>query len=345
MVIVMILERYTRVHRQGSHCASSVLRTILQGQGYALSEDLCFGLGSGLGFTYQKYLGLDYYFFTGRNESLEENVGGVLGAYIHTGNIDDPEKGWMDVKQWIDAGIPVVLDMDMMYLPFLRDFLKLKKSFHFGLHSALLVGYDESRNEAYLLERLWNSVQVISLSDLMAARNSKDAPVIPDNRYKVIIFPEVKRDLSQAILDAIAINIHRMKEPYAFKMGLAGLKMFAREVPKWRVIYSESERKNHAYMAAALFEKVGTGGGNFRRMYARFLLEASEITQLTGLRNCADTYLELFRLWRRLIHLFEQGADDPTKGIYSQNGEPEKVLQQLVEKEYQAIEQLEQAIS
>ncbi|MBU4560723.1 BtrH N-terminal domain-containing protein, partial [bacterium] len=41
-------------HRVGVHCATTAFRNLFAYEGHYFSEDMCFGLGSGLGFTYWK---------------------------------------------------------------------------------------------------------------------------------------------------------------------------------------------------------------------------------------------------------------------------------------------------
>ena len=69
-----ILEGVVKHHSVGSHCTTTILKTLSKHAGYSFSEDMCLGLSSGLGFTYQKYIGLNYYFFTGRNEQRFSQV-------------------------------------------------------------------------------------------------------------------------------------------------------------------------------------------------------------------------------------------------------------------------------
>ncbi|MEY9975861.1 BtrH N-terminal domain-containing protein [Lysinibacillus sp. RC79] len=339
-----VLSNWINEHRTGSHCASTAMRTIFSGYGYCFSEDFCFGLGSGLGFTYQKYQSVDYYFFTGRNESLEENAVGILGGFIETKRTDDPIIGWQWAKNWIDLGVPVILDLDMMYLPYMKDKLRLQQSFHFGLHNAILIGYDERRNIAFLLDYMWNEVIEVTLKDLEYARNSQTSPIKPDNGLKAIILPKEKRDLNQVIKEANRTNIFRMKEPFAFKMGLPGIKLFAREIRMWKTTLTEKERQTHAYMASVLFEKVGTGGGNFRRMYARYLRECATITGNTEYHQSYKNYMELFKYWRQLAKLFDLGSIDANAGIFDTDPQIEILLDQLVDLEYKAMEHLENIV-
>lgn len=41
-------------HKRGIHCITTAMANILSGENIDLSEELCFGIGSGLGFTYTR---------------------------------------------------------------------------------------------------------------------------------------------------------------------------------------------------------------------------------------------------------------------------------------------------
>lgn len=303
-----ILEDVVKHHSMGSHCTTTILKTLSKHAGYSFSEDMCLGLSSGLGFTYQKYTGLNYYFFTGRNEQLEENLMNILGGTIFTGTHDDADDAWETSKQWIDQGFPVVLEVDMMKLDYIRDKINLDMSFHFGLHTLLLVGYDQ--DHAYVLDYLWNQPLKISVDMLKQARGSKDAPVNPNNRWKVLQFENNSYfDKRQSIINALKINHHKYYYPYAFKMGLDGLKVFQKEVKLWFEKKDNTFLRENFYMMGVLFENVGTGGGNFRRMYARFLKEAKKNLCDNRIEELQKHYVSLFKLWRQLATLSLQFAE------------------------------------
>lgn len=298
----MILDEYIKYHGIGSHCTTTILRTLTNAAGYSFSEAYCLGLGSGLGFLYQKYTGVNYYFFSGRNECLEENLVNVLGGKIIKGTADDPYEGWKAVCDLLKYHIPVILEVDMMKLPYIREQLKLTRQFHFGLHAVLLIGYNGEF--AYLLDYMWNKPQKVLLSDLFGARNSQDSPVKPYNKWKAIFIQNNgAADLSYATREAIRINVHKYKEPYAFKMGLEGLRVFVNELEFWLRHNSLEVLKDYFYMMYVLFEKVGTGGGNFRRMYGVFIDEAGRIMKDYDFREVSSKYTHCFRMWRTLANL------------------------------------------
>lgn len=340
----VILEKVIENHRLGSHCGTTSLAVVSNFYGHKFSEAMTFGLGSGIGFTYQKYAETDFYFFTGRNESLDINLTNLLGGNIEVGSSDDKEQGFLAVKEFIDNGIPVILDLNVMHLPYFNQYMKDLGNVSFGLHNAVMVGYDLEKKVAYLLDHRWSEVIEISLDQLAEARCSKNSPVNPRNGYKAIVLPNYESDLNYEIEQAIKINIHRMKYPFAFKMGLDGIKMFSKECKRWGDVLTEKEKIETSKMATVFLEKLGTGGGNFRRMYSRFLKEASKITGEERFIDVSKDYMKLFHKWREVIGYMEASSLDVTKGIFSKEKEVDNTLQSIVELEFEAIRKLEDIV-
>lgn len=332
----MIIDEYVKYHGIGSHCATTILRTITNAAGYRFSEAFCLGLASGLGYTYQKYTGVNYYFFTGRNECLEENIVNVLGGKILKGTSDDNAASWDRICHFLDKGIPVILEVDMMKLPYIKEKLNLKCEFHFGLHSLLVIGYDQEY--AYVLDYMWWKPIKVPILQLQEARNSQDAPVKPNNKWKVVFLQNNDLvDMKFVIKQAIRINMHKMKEPYAFKMGLDGLKIFLKEFENWFGRMSKVELQENFYMMSVLFEKVGTGGGNFRRMYGQFLDEANEVLKLNEINKASKVYTKSYQLWRKFARDLE---------IASESTEIDKqtlidTIRKIYEMELQAVNYLQ----
>ena len=335
----MILENYVKYHGIGSHCTTTMLRTLTNAAGFPFSEAYCLGLGSGIGFTYQKYVGVDYYFFTGRNECIEDNLVNVLGGKILKGTDDDSLAAWKSACELIDQGIPVILEVDMMKLSYIREKLNLKKQFHFGLHTVLLIGYEEE--SAYILDYMWRNPIKVTVRELQEARNSKDAPVRPNNAWKALF---VKNndfvDLPYVTTQAIRINVHKYKEPYAFKMGLEGLLVFKREFERWLERMDAEKRKDYFYMMSVLFEKVGTGGGNFRRMYGQFLDEAGRIIPNKDFTEVSAAYTRCFHAWRKFSRHLEQLSERDDIG--NEKCRLQEELENICEYETQALALLAQ---
>lgn len=282
-------------HKPGSHCLTTALATIFRYQGIELSEDMLLGLGSGLGFTYVRQS--PQYLYGGRSGNLEKNIGNALGLNITTYKSDNFEIAWNHEKEMINKGYPVICESNINYLPYLAD----KMDFHensFGGHKFLLIGYDEIKDEVYLLDYLWKNHITMRIEDFKKSQNAEIYGYDNKNATIVIEFPHAIFPIEYAIVDAIRFNVQQMKHPVAYGLGLKSLKRFSKEIFQWPRILSETRLRQELYMAYIIFEKTGTGGGNFRRMYSRFLRECSNIFGEEVYLNASLVYAELGRRWK-----------------------------------------------
>ena len=56
-----ILEGVVKHHSVGSHCTTTILKTLSKHAGYSFSEDMCLGLSSGLGRSEERRVGKECY--------------------------------------------------------------------------------------------------------------------------------------------------------------------------------------------------------------------------------------------------------------------------------------------
>lgn len=321
----------------GSNCGTTSSKIILNHYNYKVSEDMVFGLGSGLGFVYQYYTQDETYFLSGKNESLENNIANLFGGTIESGYFDNEEKAFNEVKKYIDRDMPVILDLSIRYLPYFEPYLESVGNIGFGLHNAVLAGYDEEEHTVLLLDHRWSEPQKVFMKDLSRARGALDSGMNPRNAYKVYILPNPPDDLSNYIEYAIRINVHRMKYPFAYKMGLSGMKTFKREVLGILKSNKWPESAEALSTFTTLMEKLGTGGGNFRRMYGRFLKEAAEITKNDNYRRIGKEYMSLARDWKKLHKYMNLSIDDNTN---DNSIKVESILDVIIKKEDDLIDQL-----
>ena len=144
------------------------------------------------------------------------------------------------------------------------------RSAHFPGHAVVLAGYDET--VAYLSDTAFDELQTTTLESLAQARHSEH-PVYPLSGHMFTL-----RDSLDA--EAIAAAAPRAIERAAGRMispplgdfeGLPALRRFAAEVGEWPQAVEDWQwcaRFNYQ-----VIERRGTGGGNFRLMYSRFLGE------------------------------------------------------------------------
>jgi Butirosin biosynthesis protein H, N-terminal/Domain of unknown function (DUF4872) len=253
-------------HVPGNHCGSTALRNLLGFHGIELTEDLAFGLGAGACFYYVAPPDQSPSRFTnGRVSALEQQFVELTGVPLELVTDDDPERSWMTAKAVVDAGRPALLLTDLYYLDHYGS------SAHFPGHAVVLAGYDDE--VAYLSDTGFEELQATGLEGLRRARHAGN-PIFPLAGH-MFHLPDGARlgGLSDAVPAAIARNAEQMLEPaLAEFQGLPALRRFTADVGEWPATVEDwrwCARFNYQ-----VIERRGTGGGNFRLMYSRFLEQA-----------------------------------------------------------------------
>jgi hypothetical protein len=253
-------------HVPGNHCGSTALRNLLAFHGTQMSEEMALGLGAGVSFYYVVLEDSSPSRFTnGRTGRLEEQFVELTGAPLRLDTFDDPEAGWEAAAATVDSGRPAILITDLYYLD------HYGKSAHFPGHAVVLAGYDSQ--VAYLSDTAFEELQTTRLESLARARHGRH-PVFPLDGHMFTV-PEGARidDLADAAPEAIARCARGMLEPELGDFqGLPALRKFAAEVGAWPE--AAEDARWCARFLYQVIERRGTGGGNFRLMYSRFLAEA-----------------------------------------------------------------------
>jgi butirosin biosynthesis protein H-like/uncharacterized protein DUF4872 len=255
-------------HVPGHHCGSTALRNLLGFHGVEISEEMAFGLGAGACFY---YIVLDEHspsrFTNGRAARLEENFLELTEVPLRLRTDADPEASWQLAREAVDAGRPILLLTDLYYLD------HYGRSAHFPGHAVVLAGYDEEL--AWLSDTAFEDLQTTSLESLKEARHSQQ-PIFPLAGHAIDLPEGVelsRDDLLAHAPKAVSRAAAQMREPpLGDYEGLPALRRFAAEVGSW-----PEAAEDWQWCARFLYqviERRGTGGGNFRKMYSRFLEEA-----------------------------------------------------------------------
>jgi hypothetical protein len=269
-------------HVPGNHCGSTALRNLLGFHGVEISEEMAFGLGAGACFY---YIVLDEVspsrFTNGRAARLEENFLELTGAPLRLSTNPDPEASWRTAHEAVDAGRPVLLLTDLYYLD------HYGRSAHFPGHAVVLAGYDEEL--AWLSDTAFEDLQTTSLDSLKEARHSQQ-PIFPLEGHAIDV-PDgatlSRDDLLAHAPRAIERAASQMLEPPLGEFeGLPALRRFAAEVGDWPEAVEDWQWC--ARFLYQVIERRGTGGGNFRRMYSRFLDEAGSEESALALEAAED---------------------------------------------------------
>jgi Butirosin biosynthesis protein H, N-terminal/Domain of unknown function (DUF4872) len=255
-------------HVPGHHCGSTALRNLLGFHGVEISEEMAFGLGAGACFYYLVVEGTSPSRFTnGRAARLEESFLELTEAPLRLRTDDDPDAAWALAREAVDEGRPALILTDLYYLD------HYGRSAHFPGHAVVLAGYDEEL--AWLSDTAFEDLQTTSLESLREARHSKQ-PIFPLEGHIVDLPPGAEldeADLRAHAPRAIERAAKEMIEPALSEyQGLPALSRFAGEVQRWPEVADDWQWC--VRFLYQVIERRGTGGGNFRRMYARFLEEA-----------------------------------------------------------------------
>ena len=178
-----------------------------------------------------------------------------------------PSASWRMAREDVDAGRPVLLLTDLYYLD------HYGRSAHFPGHAVVLAGYDDEL--AWLSDTAFEDLQTTSLESLKEARHSQQ-PIFPLEGHAIDL-PEggelSRDDLLAHAPKAIERAASRMIEPPLGDFeGLPALRRFAAELGAWPEVAEDWQWC--ARFLYQVIERRGTGGGNFRKMYSRFLEEA-----------------------------------------------------------------------
>ncbi|MFQ3320258.1 MAG: hypothetical protein ACI8UR_001072 [Natronomonas sp.] len=291
-------------HQPGAHCGSTSLRNLAEFYGWNLAEPVCFGLASGLGFTYLELPMDPWRAFFGRPMWLEEAFFENLEIpHTHTKG-DDWETAWDAVTNRLDSGDPVILFVDLYYLDYYET------DTHFAPHSLLLVGYDEANDVAFVADNEFDEIQRLPISSLREAWSSKD--MLPlEHRYLVVDEPTRGTSIEDATAKAVRDTADFMLDPESIERtpmpygthGIEGIRAMAENIENWSSLDDVQWVLRFAYQN---IERRGTGGGLFRRLYASFLNTQGDAIEM---RDAADRMQTIADEWTEIGRIFQEASE------------------------------------
>lgn len=313
----------------GQHCGSTAMRNLLYHYcGLELTEEVIFGLGSGIEFMFIQIKGLDpEAVIFGRSITMEVDAAQALGIDYREQPEFDNHKAWSDVRQEVLEGRPTMLTGDVFFL----DYRKFKV--RFPAHRFVLLGFDDEKEIAYLADRVDPAPQPCSYKALATSRNPVTG-ITTFNLWGKFFNTKIQTPLEQVACSAISKSVHRMLgkdssqtdllksvtgEKTSIVTGISGLSEFAKDLANW---HEKQDAAKIASYAAQAIEKFGTGGGNFRKMFASFLDWASGVLPDIVSKDTVGLAQQSASTWSSLAKILETAADGPqSKGIWNQASE------------------------
>lgn len=294
MMKISNFEKYEAIH-----CESSTTGSLLKHLGINLSEAMIIGLGEAFNFIYWKMKILNLPFVGGRSKqfSLTTVLCDNLGLVLNARETTSKAKAWTNIKDNIDKGIPVGLQLDSYYLE------HFSVPFHFPGHFVTVFGYDD--DYVYLLDT--GKFQQTSIKNLELARFEKGA-MAAKARSWTISAPKTRPDIKLIIPKAIKSTATRYINPPIAALGYKGIDKMSREIVHW--IKEAANPSQDIFNIANLMENGGTGGALFRNLFRDFLIECqSYYPEVDLLKRAVDIFKRVAPMWTEVANLLKQASE------------------------------------
>ncbi|MDV4150493.1 BtrH N-terminal domain-containing protein [Clostridium sp. AL.422] len=290
----------------GKHCITSALKQIFDYYNYHMTEEMIFGIGSGLSFC---YINLEKSpMLAGRTMpfEFEKKLGERLNIEIKCKSSRKYKSAFDKTIELLDENKPVLVYADMAYL----DYLNLGKDNHFGGHAIVIFGYDYENQNFYISDRdnsdyairtpkgnIAEDFHLVSYTQIETARSSNHKPFPSKNKYLDINFNEKTAITKSIIFAAINETCENMLNPPAQLLGLNGIKKFSKEVLKWDKFDNKKLNSVGITNYFQISADGGTGGGIFRKMYGDFLIQACDIVEIEEFKEIGNKYIAISNKW------------------------------------------------
>ncbi|MFW9988796.1 MAG: BtrH N-terminal domain-containing protein [Candidatus Odinarchaeota archaeon] len=375
LIIKKIINNF--IHRESAHCDSSSMRDLFEYYGFPMSEPMAFGLDGTMGFGFFDTTSQVSFipeseipfFLGGKQGTIEPNslACRLLGIILRKQSFTNADKAWQESKRMIEQDIPLILRVDIAYMPY-EGFDGELDIAHFGGHAVTLGGYNEENGVAYIGDTEFEGFQEVSIDILKTARSSTYGPKFlhPTNtQFSMNPRPDGKHPpLAAGIKLAIQKVVANMLRPSSNINGIQGLKQFANSIPTWKgklnknITNSKGEEISLAHLMFELtygyIETWGTGGGFFRKLYKDFLEEllihpelkegprAWNSDEFGILKECIPIINESAQDWTFFAETLKNAVDQYKDNCLNHLdfGELHNIAQNITKKEEQAFKKL-----
>jgi hypothetical protein len=142
----------------GKNCMTSSLWKLLNHLGHKMSEEMLVGISSGLGFIYWKMKQMSTPFVGGMNGGRFPTILGLavdrLGGEWKVLKSTSVKRAHIHLRETLEMDQPALVCADLGFL----DYLSLGGDDHFGMHTILVYGIDEGKDQAYVSDRFATTI-------------------------------------------------------------------------------------------------------------------------------------------------------------------------------------------
>jgi len=218
-------------HFPTHHCVTGSMRHVYVFNDHPVSEEMLLGLGVGVGFIYW-HIKSTPPFIGGRANArgeFEPLACRRTGVEIEAHTTSSARKAGKALLEMLDAGQPVMIQLDMGFLPYF-DFGD--SDYHFGGHVVVVAGYDAESRQVLIADRE-PELHPVSMDDLARARGSMHKPFPPGNKWYTFDFGGKRGPIAGEVREAIAEAAQGMLQPPISNFGVKGIRKTAKRLLKW----------------------------------------------------------------------------------------------------------------
>jgi hypothetical protein len=283
---------------EGEHCATTALRQVFACRGIKLSEEMLLGLGEGIGFDLNMGKKGELPVLNMRGAGLlelEKNICCRLGIEMKVVGSKNKGAAEKELLKLLGKDEAAVVYVDVEKLPYTDR----GRICHAGAHAIAVAGVDLTEGN-FLVADTDEPFHRVALKDLAQARLAARGASLPANALLKFTYPKTLAPIAAAIEDASRRVAERMLSQKDKDKGVQGIARFGESVVFWPDKLGVKETCSAFNAMAELIETSGSGGGGFRKMYGRFLGEASRMLKDPEVASLASAVTGLARKWSTL---------------------------------------------
>lgn len=304
---------------RGSHCFSTMIRNAFLGTEFVFDEELAYVIGGGLGLLFHR--DGDAYYINSRIHDLEHFFARRTGSRIEFVSHATADAMLARTREWADAGTLPYLYCEARELSTFRGVLPWEEVHAFGEH-ALPVRSVSAAGSLLVNDYLWaHPIEMDAEEVATAAAMPSDGAIsmaCPARRFAVgrLIPPEHVPDVREVLALSLVESAELFLNPANNSQGERALKAFERELASMPDTVTPLVMQVELVSMATTLEKIGSGGGAGRHLFARGLRAASTRLNNGRLAAIATEYAALGGRWRALARGMRAHAaqQDPRVG-------------------------------
>jgi hypothetical protein len=300
---------------RGSHCFSTMLANVFTDTEFDIGEELAYVIGGGLGFLF--YRDTDTYYVNSRIHDLEHFFARRTGSRIDFVSHSTADGMLRLAGEWADEGLLPYVYCEARELDSFRNVLPWSQVHPFGEH-ALPIRALADDGSLLCNDYLWADAFAVSRENIETASSMPSDGLLsmaaPARRYAVgkIVPPDQVPDIREVLAVSLEETAELFLNPTNNTQGQRALKVFERELASMPEMITPDRMRTELLSMATMLEKIGTGGGAGRHLFARGLRASADQLEIPALRTVAGAYASLGGRWRsfsRLMHRHAQQAD------------------------------------